>query len=537
MNENLDDLRLKAEQLSLAKNKNWDELIAVFTKIIDQEQEPSAKVFAYINRAAAYNHRAAADNRKGDHTLAIADCDKALKLAPSDPLIKFIGLFYRGVACRDKGDYGQAIADFDEALRLKVPDTIKANVHHGRGVAYIDQENFLYAFKDFKKAGECQPVLKVEMSEIYVADQTADIYKDRAEEDGGRAFELYFKLSEAIIKIQNKQFYRPREAKEVAHYTSLHTLKTLATHEHFRLYNANYMNDPEEGRVFFEIMNRWTDIDIDIEGSFYRDNKLHPSPAYIGSFVKVDTKDPEQKDELFLWRTYGKHDGQEAAGACLIFKHEGTVFAEKCGAQIGAMQQLQSKLPLAEGDRQILEERQPRKPDLYKIVYSDEEINQEFSLSPVELLSLRGDSDKWNKQKLSEGLKKLAESLKQIKGHIEEEKDDNRKKELKKLACDLLDTIRFLFKARHYREEKEVRVVEVRYYAETKTAQEPDDIQVDTKQIPPRFYLEMHENFRFSEVILGPQARGETEWKRWLKEQDKTLSVKRSGIIYGKPYP
>ena len=149
MNENLDDLRLKAEQLSLAEHKNWDELIAVFTKIIDQEQEPSAKVFAYINRAAAYNHRAAADNRKGDHNLAIADCDKALKLAPSDPLMKFIGLFYRGVACRDKGDYGQAIADFDEALRLKVPDTIKANVHHGRGVAYIDQENFLYAFKDF----------------------------------------------------------------------------------------------------------------------------------------------------------------------------------------------------------------------------------------------------------------------------------------------------------------------------------------------------------------------------------------------------
>ena len=158
------------------------------------------------------------------------------------------------------------------------------------------------------------------MSEIYVADQTADIYKDRAEEDGGRAFELYFKLSEAIIKIQNKQFYRPREAKEVAHYTSLHTLKTLATHEHFRLYNANYMNDPEEGRVFFEIM-KGHGIE-NVEEVFYGNNekKPHLSPAYIGSFVKVDANEPEQKDELFLWRTYGKHDGQEAAGACLVFK-------------------------------------------------------------------------------------------------------------------------------------------------------------------------------------------------------------------------
>ena len=515
MNENLDDLRLKAEQLSLAEHKNWDELIAVFTKIIDQEQEPSAKVFAYINRAAAYNHRAAADNRKGDHNLAIADCDKALKLAPSDPLMKFIGLFYRGVACRDKGDYGQAIADFDEALRLKVPDTIKANVHHGRGVAYIDQENFLYAFKNFKKAGECQPVLKVEMSEIYVADQTADIYKDRAEEDGGRAFELYFKLSEAIIKIQNKQFYRPREAKEVAHYTSLHTLKTLATHEHFRLYNANYMNDPEEGRVFFEIM-KGHGIE-NVEEVFYGNNekKPHLSPAYIGSFVKVDANEPEQKDELFLWRTYGKHDGQEAAGACLVFKHEGTVFAENCGPQIGAMQQLQSKMPMSAGDTSNPGERQPQKPDLYEIVYSDKRNNQEPSAE----------------------LKELTKSLKQVKKHVSEENDDNSKKKLKRLTRNLLDTIRFLFKARHYKEEGEVRVVQVRYYDEKKTTQDPDDIHVDTEQIPPRFYMETHENFRFSEIILGPQARSVPEWKHWLKKQDETLIVDKSKIEYRTQYP
>ena len=80
-------------------------------------------------------------------------------------------------------------------------------------------------------------------------------------------------------------------------------------------------------------------------------------------------------------------------------------------------------------------------------------------------------------------------------------------------------------------------MVQVRYYDETKTAQEPDDIQVDMEQIPPRFYLETHNDFRFSEVILGPQARGEAEWKRWLKKQYKTLVVKKSDINYGKPYP
>ena len=268
---------------------------------------------------------------------------------------------------------------------------------------------------------------------------------------------------------------------------------------------------------------------------FYGDeSQPYPSPAYIGSFVKVDVKESKQKDELFLWRTYGKHDGQEAAGACLVLKHEGTVFAENCGLQIGAMQQLQSKLLMSEGVRQNPAERQPLKPELYKIVYSDEEIPQEFPLSPPMQLAGIPSSDKWNKQELCE---KLVESLKRIKEHIENEKDNENKRELRKLVCDLLDTIRFLFKARHYREEKEVRVVQVRYYGETKTAQEPNDIQVDMEQIPPRFYLETDENFRFSEVILGPQTRGASEWKRWLKKQDETLSVKKSEINYGKPYP
>ena len=531
MNENLENLKLKVGQLSLAENRNWDELIAVFTQIIDLEQEPDAKAFQYLNRGAAYNYR-------GDYDLAIADIDEALKLAPSDPLMKIMGLFYRGCAHDDKDDADKAIKDFTEALGPGLPHKsmidLKAQIYFRRGLAYQSKDDNIQAFKDFVEANKCDPVLKTKIPPIYIAVQIADSYKDSSEEDGGRIFVLYLDLLFAIVDIQKRQFYWPGESKEVAHYTSLHTLKSLAEKRLFRLYNAAYMNDPEEGRVFFEIMNRWTDIDIDIEGSFYRDNKLHPSPAYIGSFVKVDAKDPKQKDELFLWRTYGKHDGQEAAGACLIFKHEGTVFAENYRQQIGAMQQLQAKLPMSKGDHQNPEEKQPRKPDLYKIVYSDENLSP---LSHVDALrlSFRGYSDEETNRGLSEELNKLAESLKQIKKHIGEEKDDNSRKKLRELVRDLLDTIRFLFKARHYREEKEVRVVQVRYYDETKTAQKPDDIQVDTNQIPPRFYLKTHENFRFSEVILGPQTRGVHEWKRWLKERD--IKVDQSKIPYGKPYP
>ena len=560
-------LKQKAEQLD--SDGSWDELIPLCTKIIDLEQEPHEKASAYFKRGIAYRHKGELDlaiadftqalrlnpahanayirrgiayDKKGDHDLTIADYTKVLELDPDnmfayhnrgrayinkndhdkaiedfnkileqDPANAEIYL-YRVLAYSLKGDYDKAIADCTKTLEFK-PNY--ANAHLCRGFAYIDQgdqEKFLDAFKDFVKANEYDQALKTEVPAIYVAGQIADIYKDRAEEEGAKAFELYFRLSEAISNIQNERFYRPGNGKEVAHYTSLHALKTLATNEHFRLYNADYMNDPEEGRVFFEIMKKFGIEDA--EKVFYKKkDKSYPSPAYIGSFVKVDAKDPKQKDELFLWRTYGKHDGQEAAGACLIFKHEWTVFGEKCSEQIGAMQQLQAKLPMLKGDRKNPGERQPPKPDLYEIVYRDKESNQE----------------------LSEELNELAEALKQIKGHIEE-KDDNSQKKLRELVRDLLDAIRFLFKARHYREEKEVRVVQVHYYDKTKTAQEPDDIQVDTEQIPPRFYLETDQNFHFSEVILGRQARGFLEWKRWLNEHDNTLSVKRSGIKYGKPY-
>ena len=564
--EDIEDLKQKADQLE--SDGSWDKLIPLCTKIIDLEQEPRAKASAYVKRGAAYIqkgeyekaiedctkavelnrahanayiNRGIAYDKKGDHDLAIADYTKGLELDPDnmfayhnrgiayinendhdkaiedfnkilerDPANAEIHLF-RGFAYSLKGEQNKAIADFTKALKLN-PNY--ANAYLCRGIAYIEKENFSDAFKDLVEANKYDQILKREVSEIYVVDQIPDVYKDRPQEDGAKAFELYFRLLEAISKIRKKLFYAPHENAEVAHYTSVHTLKSLADKGLFRFYNAAYMNDPEEGRVFLDIMKK---SGIDVKEVFYGDeSQPYPSPAYIGSFVKVDVEEPEQKDELFLWRIYGKHDGQEAAGACLIFKHEGTVFAEKCSEQIGAMQQLQfqlqPKLPIPAGDTSNQGESLPPKPDLYEIVYRNEE----------------------NDLELSEDLKEVAKLLEQMKSYLSE-KDDHLKDKLKQLVRELLDAIRFLFKARHYREEKEVRVVQIRYHDEEKTTQDEDGIHVDTEKFPPRFYLETHDDFRFSEVILGPQTRGVPEWKHWLKERD--IKVAQSEIQYGKPYP
>ena len=124
--------------------------------------------------------------------------------------------------------------------------------------------------------------------------------------------------------------------------------------------------------------------------------------------------------------------------------------------------------------------------------------------------------------------------MKAINTFCEKPENAEQKEGLAKLVRELLDDIRFLFKADHYKEEQEIRVVKMRYSWKDGT-QELDQIQVDTEQIPPRFYLETHENFRFSEVILGPQARGVPKWKRRLKKRN--IKAAQSKIPYGKLYP
>ena len=472
---------------------NFDRAIEDFTKAL--ELNP--------NDALAYSSRGRAYDKKGDLDLAIADFTKALELSPNDELSYFL----RGFVYFQKKDYAQAITDFNRALELKPIDTVRGKAHLLRGTLYLIKGGFLNAFDDFVDSNKYNPDLKFISSLNYIASQIADIYKGNKKEDKTKAFELYSKLLYSIIEIQGKQFYKPEEGREVVHYTSLRTLKDLANEERFRFYNATYMNDPEEGSVFFDIIK---EVGINVKEVFYEEDEdpPYPSPAYIGSFIMVDSDNQEQKDKLFLWRTYGKHNGQEATGACLIFRHEGTCFAKTYDAQVGVMQQLQSKLSMVAGDLKNPGERQHSKPALYKILYMDKE----------------------TKKELSEELDELAKSLEQVERYVSK-KRINKRNRLKRLACELLDNIRFLFKASHYKEEQEVRVIQFCYYDEN-MSQEPDGIKVDTEQMPPRFYLDAHDSFRFDEVILGPEAHGVLEWTQWLKERG--IKAKKSEIKYGK---
>ena len=454
------------------------------------------------DNADAYFYRGLAFGGKGELDQAIADYNKSLELKP----VNADAYLCRGLAYREEGKYNRSIKDCSKSLKLK-PDNAFAYYH--LGLAYTEKGEYEQAFKDLLKAGEKNPNFKIMYPKVYIAVRIKEIFKD--DKKSVKCFEFLFALYGVITNIKRELFYRPGKGKEVTHYTSLHTLKKLANKEEcFRLYNADYMNDPEEGRIFFDIMKermkKKNNEKDDVESLFYSNNKetLQPSSAYIGSFVRVGSdKDEDQgKDELFLWRTYGKHDMEEAAGACLIFKHEGIHFASYPPTNIGAMSQLMNTGTTSQQQPPM---RQPTKPALYQIAYL---------------------SECKEEKELPGKLNKLASSLEEVRSFCEGCKD-SQKDALAKLAPELLDDIRFLFKADHYKEEYEVRVIQMAYY-ET----QPTGIQIDMDQFPPRLYLETPKECRFHEVILGPQARGVSEWQRWLQVCG-VEDVKQSVIKYG----
>lgn len=240
MNENLENLKQKAHQLESVGS--LDDLISIWTKIIDLEQEPYKKARVYVKRGITFG-------KKGEYDQAIADFTKALELEPNnifahrnrglaclykydhdkaiDDFTKILdeqhhddaeaaGVYLlRGFAYILKRDYGKAIADNTKALEFKLNNAnahlFYALVHRERGLAYIKNGNFLDAFKDFVEANFAEAnkddqVPKSKVPEIYFADKIADIYKERAEEEGAKVLELYFRLLEAISNIQKALF-------------------------------------------------------------------------------------------------------------------------------------------------------------------------------------------------------------------------------------------------------------------------------------------------------------------------------------------
>ena len=355
--------------------------------------------------------------------------------------------------------------------------------HMIKGGLYFGYDDFQKALMHLHEANslETRQELKLKSVPCYIASHIKTT----------KALSVIKLVFNNVCELQGMLVDDSSRFERVIHYTELRVLKNLAQGEPFRLYNVGYMNDRKEGETFLKIVQEMSGHNV--RSSFYSgEGKESYSPAYVGSFVRVSEKEYEQKNgSLFLWRTYGKNEKEDGAGACIHLSAYGF-----SGMPTGIFGQM---LPSKNDNSQYC---------IYRVAYESEVA-----------------ADK----KLHSALEKLAELLK----HVAETDWGDEKDGVYKLVREMLDQIRFLFKSDYYAAENELRIVQSHYADENGQPIANGAVKIDTDSFPPRFFVEV-ENLPLLAVILGPTAHGLREWKQWIRQKSWTVEVRQSEIPYGK---
>ena len=241
----------------------------------------------------------------------------------------------------------------------------------------------------------------------------------------------------------------------MAHYTSPHVCHILfgiggnETAKPMRLGSSTYMNDPSEGRGLLDLLNQQ---DLELENK--TDGVSHN--AFFTCFSS-------RVNDLNQFRLYGKEDGVEASGCCLVFNKNGDWLKEAdVSVPFRSLSQKSGQdsdgLPETgfSGDEY-------EKLPLYQVAYvayKDEYIANKkcgiwfpskekpkfgIRLKPV-------GNEKWHRFRL----KKLRKSLKELIGFFKDKSavsDDDK---------EALEYIRYLFKDFAFRDEEEFRLLVIK---------------------------------------------------------------------------
>ena len=300
-----------------------------------------------------------------------------------------------------------------------------------------------------------------------------------------------------------------------------------------RLYNANYMNDPEEGVVIEEILE--PSKDGERTSYFEKRNILDPSPWFLMSFTS-------KTDDLTMWSQYG----DDAQGVCLVLKEDDfsrftsfndvswrreTTFLEFINKIDLSMSELSSDLKISANEAKKKEQtfsarieeiqHQPEKKDkvakgnidyLYRIAYVNDS-DGEFSIEKTELFN-------------DDEIKKLEEFLEALKEKID--KNLNKRDDFyQKAISDCIEEIRYLFKSVDYKYENELRILR---YANLDPSN--DKIKIDKTSGIGRLYVERENSIQIDEVIFGPKFPNPEYVTPLLKLLDKKINYKKSTIKF-----
>ena len=300
-----------------------------------------------------------------------------------------------------------------------------------------------------------------------------------------------------------------------------------------RLYNANYMNDPEEGVVIEEILD--PSKDGERTSYFEKRNILDPSPWFLMSFTS-------KTDDLTMWSQYG----DDAQGVCLVLKEDDfsrfTSFNDVSWRQeaipLETINQMDSTISYLGSDLKTsvdkskkkestfsanVEEAQPQpeKKDrvakgnidyLYRIAYVKNTV-EDFELEKTELFD---DNE----------ITKLKESVNNLKQKLYERVNDN-DDFYKEAISNCIEEIRYLFKSVDYKYENELRILR---YANLDPSN--DKIKIDKESGIGKLYVERENPIQIDEVIFGPKFPNPEYVTPLLKLLDKEIKYKKSTIKF-----
>ena len=363
-------------------------------------------------------------------------------------------------------------------------------------------------------------------------------WTDRYKEDSSELKNL-LSIYQLVQKIKYQLGLKDEDKNHVlkfGHYTKGSTLQIMLDQEEnekkksifsvsgkTRLYNANYMNDPEEGIVIEQMLG------LD------RRDVLEPSSWFLMSFTS-------KTDDLAMWSQYG----DDAKGVCLVLREDDfsrfTSFNDVSWRQEKNFLEFSDKMYLLKSELNS---------GFEKSIFRSESENSVDTVNDegTEPNAVEKDSDS---KKNSDYLYRIAyvrhteenlklertelfekseiEELEKLLNSLKEKLDIGSKiteKNYQDAISECIEEIRYLFKSVDYKYENELRILR---YANLDPSNK--EIKIDKTSGVGKLYIERKNSIQIGEVIFGPKFPNPEYVTPLLKLLDENIDYKKSTIKF-----
>ena len=368
-------------------------------------------------------------------------------------------------------------------------------------------------------------------------------YKDD-ENKLNQLIDIYSIVQEIKYQLGLKVKYKNLNLK-FGHYTKGKTLQDLLNQDtgntddtkfsvsgKTRLYNANYMNDPEEGLVIEEMLK--PSKDQEITSYFEKRNILEPSPWFLMSFTS-------QTDDLAMWSQYGDDD----QGVCLVLREDdfsrftsfNDVSWRKEAIPLETVNQIDSTISCLSNDLKTSVDESKKKESTFSANVEEVQPQPEKNkvakgnidyLYRIAYVKNTGKNFELEKSELFDDneIKKLKESINNLKQKLYERVNDN-DDFYKEAISSCIEEIRYLFKSVDYKYENELRILR---YANLDPSNK--EIKIDKSSGIGKLYVERKNSIQIGEVIFGPKFPNPEYVTPLLKLLDKNINYRKSTIKF-----